>query len=116
MTERGALDYTAKIIKENPNLKTGLHIDLDQIFLMDVPKGFFKRLVKVMSYMKEQIKVAINKQFDKFLKAGFTSSHFDSHHHAQMHPGVFSILKELNLKYSQVFSNQFILTEDYEIG
>jgi len=151
MTERHAFDYAAKIIKENPNLKTGLHIDLDQIFLMDVPKGFFKRLVKVTPYMKEQIKVAINKQLDKFLKAGFTLSHFDSHHHAHMHPEVFPIvakkakelnvpvrfcrkyycgrsyrwieqeilipiLKELDLRYNQAFSNQFILTDDYEVG
>jgi predicted glycoside hydrolase/deacetylase ChbG (UPF0249 family) len=32
MTERGAFDYAAKIIKENPNLKPGLHIDLAQFF------------------------------------------------------------------------------------
>jgi predicted glycoside hydrolase/deacetylase ChbG (UPF0249 family) len=118
---------------------------------MDVPKGFFKRLVKVTPYMKEQIKVAINTQLDKFLKAGFTLSHFDSHHNAHMHPEVFPIvaqkakelnvpvrfcrkyycgkayhwieqevlihiLKELDLKYPQVFSNQFMLTEDYEVG
>jgi predicted glycoside hydrolase/deacetylase ChbG (UPF0249 family) len=38
--------------------------------------------------MKIKIKDEINRQSDKFLKAGFILMHLDSHHHAHMHPEV----------------------------
>jgi predicted glycoside hydrolase/deacetylase ChbG (UPF0249 family) len=101
LTEREAFGYASELIKENPNLKTGLHIDLDYIFLMKEPNRFYKRLEKITSIMKVKIQDAISTQLDKFLKAGFALSHLDSHHHAHMHPDVLPIVakkaKELNV-------------------
>ncbi|MCA6071695.1 MAG: ChbG/HpnK family deacetylase [Endomicrobium sp.] len=100
MTEKESFNYAAKLIKENPNLKTGLHIDLDCIFLMREPNRFYKRLEKITLAMKIKIQDAINMQLEKFLKAGFILSHLDSHHHAHMHPEVLPFVakkaKELN--------------------
>jgi predicted glycoside hydrolase/deacetylase ChbG (UPF0249 family) len=101
LTERSAFDYAAKIVKKYPNLKTGLHIDLDHIFFMEEPKGFFKRLPKVTSNMKGRIEGEIDRQLEKFLKSGLVLSHFDSHHHSHMHLDVLPIVakkaKELNI-------------------
>ena len=101
MVKRQAFDFAWKLIKENPTLKTGLHIDLDFIFLMKEPNRFYKRLIKVTSPMKIKIKDEINKQLDKFLKTGFSLTHLDSHHHAHMHPDVLPMVaakaKELNV-------------------
>lgn len=101
MVNRGAFDFACKLIKENPTLKTGLHIDLDSIFMMKEPNRFYKRLMKITKFMEVKIKEEINKQLDKFLKAGFLLTHLDSHHHAHMHPDVLPIVankaKELNV-------------------
>ncbi|MDR3256227.1 MAG: ChbG/HpnK family deacetylase [Endomicrobium sp.] len=101
MTERNGFDHAVTIIKAYPNLKTGLHIDLDAIFIMREPNRFFKKIHKITPVMKQQIKDSINKQLDKFLKAGFTLSHLDSHHHAHMHPDVLPLVaqkaKDLNV-------------------
>ncbi|MDR0724324.1 MAG: ChbG/HpnK family deacetylase [Endomicrobium sp.] len=101
MVKKRAFDLACKLIKENPTLKTGLHIDLDFIFIMKEPDRFYKKLVKITKSMKIKIKDEINKQLDKFLKAGFSLTHLDSHHHSHMHPDVLPIVaakaKELNV-------------------
>jgi predicted glycoside hydrolase/deacetylase ChbG (UPF0249 family) len=101
MVRRYAFDLVRKLIKENPTLKTGLHIDLDFIFMMKEPNRFYKKLVKVTKSMEIKIKDEINKQIDKFLKADFSLTHLDSHHHVHMHPDVLPIVaakaKELNV-------------------
>ena len=101
LTERGFLEQSFELLKECPDLKTGLHIDLDQIFIMKEPKKFYSRLYKITPLVKEHIKAAVEKQLEKFLKAGFKLSHFDSHHHAHMHPEIFPVVlqkaKEFNV-------------------
>ncbi|MDR2067130.1 MAG: ChbG/HpnK family deacetylase [Endomicrobium sp.] len=92
MTRAEAFELASKCIKETPNLKTGLHIDLDFIFLMKEPNRFYKKLIKITQSMKIKIKDEINKQLDEFLKAGFVLTHLDSHHHAHMHPEVLPIV------------------------
>ncbi|MDR0617173.1 MAG: ChbG/HpnK family deacetylase [Endomicrobium sp.] len=92
MTRGIAFEFASKLIKETPNLKTGLHIDLDSIFLMREPNRFYKKLIKITHPMKIKIKDEINKQLDEFLKAGFVLTHLDSHHHSHMHPEVLPIV------------------------
>jgi predicted glycoside hydrolase/deacetylase ChbG (UPF0249 family) len=101
MVRRYSFDLACKLIKENPTLRTGLHIDLDSIFSMKEPNRFYKRLEKVTKSMGIKIKDEIDKQLEKFLKAGFSLTHLDSHHHSHMHPDVLPIVaakaKELNV-------------------
>jgi predicted glycoside hydrolase/deacetylase ChbG (UPF0249 family) len=92
MVKGMAFELASKLIKETPTLKTGLHIDLDYIFLMTEPNRFYKRLIKITPSMKTKIKDEIDIQLDKFLKTGLALTHFDSHHHAHMHPEVLPIV------------------------
>ncbi|MDR1522942.1 MAG: ChbG/HpnK family deacetylase [Endomicrobium sp.] len=100
MVKGAAFELASKLIKETPSLKTGLHIDLDCIFLMKEPNRFYKKLIKITPSMKTKIKDEIDIQLDRFLKAGFVLTHLDSHHHSHMHPEVLPIVaskaKELN--------------------
>ncbi|MDR1696354.1 MAG: ChbG/HpnK family deacetylase [Endomicrobium sp.] len=100
LTQREGFDHAITLIKENPNLKTGLHIDLDAIYMMREPNRFFKRIPKVTPAMLIIVKDAIDKQLDKFLKAGFALSHFDSHHHAHMHPEVLPLVAKKAKEYN----------------
>lgn len=100
MTEREAFEDAVHLAKENPDLKTGLHIDLDGFFEIRRPEG------KIVNFLAEapdfkKITDSINRQLDKFLSAGLKLSHLDSHHHAHLHRQILPIVatkaKELNV-------------------
>lgn len=99
LTHRDAFDDAVSLAKENPELKTGLHIDLDDFFEVVRPKGHITNF-KIENPQKQQISDAIDRQLDKFLSAGLHLTHFDGHHHAHQHPFVLPVVagkaKELN--------------------
>ncbi|MCL2144519.1 MAG: ChbG/HpnK family deacetylase [Endomicrobia bacterium] len=119
LTDRDAFEDAVFLSKENPGLKTGLHIDLDTF--IDVNKDVAD-LMSVASFKtpkpdKQQIIDAIDRQLDKFLNAGFKLSHLDGHHHAHMHPEILPFVaqkaKEFNVpvRFFEWFYNDFNLAQ-----
>jgi predicted glycoside hydrolase/deacetylase ChbG (UPF0249 family) len=100
LTQREAFEDAVFLSKENPNLKTGLHIDLDEFIEISRPQGTIARY-KNFPPSKRQITDAIDSQLEKFLNAGLKLSHLDSHHHAHLLPEVLPLAvekaKELNV-------------------
>jgi predicted glycoside hydrolase/deacetylase ChbG (UPF0249 family) len=119
LTGRDAFDDAVYLAKENPGLKTGLHIDLD-VFI-DINKDAADIMsvsnFKLPKPEKQQIADAINRQLDKFLNAGLKLSHLDGHHHAHMHPEILPLVaqkaKELNvpIRFFEWFYNDFNLSQ-----
>ena len=119
LTDRDAFEDAVFLSKENPALKTGIHIDLD--IFMDI-NGDVADISSVSNFKlpkpdKDQIAGAINRQLDKFLNAGLKLSHLDGHHHAHMHPDILPIVaqkaKELNVpvRFVESFYNDFQLSQ-----
>jgi len=100
LTGREAFDDAVWLAKENPGLKTGLHIDLDEFVEIQRPQGTILKY-KNFPPSKQQITDTINRQLDKFLTAGLKLSHLDSHHHTHLLPEVLPAViekaKELNV-------------------
>ena len=84
LTDREAFDDAVYLAKENPELKTGLHIDLDDFFEINIDKGSVADM-KIPKPEMQTITDSVNRQIDKFLNSGLKLSHLDSHHHAHMH-------------------------------
>lgn len=100
LTDREAFYDAVSLAKENPDLKTGLHIDLDDFFNILRPAGTVGNLKNGKSDI-ENIKGSIDRQIDKFLNSGLKLTHLDSHHHAHLHPDILHIVamkaSELNI-------------------
>jgi hypothetical protein len=102
--------------EQAPGLKLGLHINLtggkSVLPLKYVPhlvdsKGNFKYgpvailLQTIINpHILVQIEREIEAQIKKLKENGIEISHFDGHHHVQMIPGVFTIVKKLADKYN----------------
>ncbi|MCL2507396.1 MAG: ChbG/HpnK family deacetylase [Endomicrobia bacterium] len=99
LTDRNAFSDAVVLSKENPELKTGLHIDLDDFLNIKRPGGIITGY-KVKPTI-QQINYKINSQIDKFLNAGLKLSHIDGHHHAHLLPEVLPVViqkaKEFNV-------------------
>ena len=119
LTDRDAFEDAVYLSKENPDLKTGLHIDLD--IFMDIDKDIADLAsvsnFKIPSPDKQQILGSINRQLDKFLNAGLKLSHLDGHHHVHLHPEILSLIaqkaKELNVpvRFFEGFYNDHYLAQ-----
>lgn len=100
LTDREAFESAVSLAKENPGLKTGLHLDLDGFFDILRPEGKIGDF-KSGTFDKYKITDSINRQTDKFLHSGLRLSHIDGHHHAHLHPLVLPIVankaKEFNI-------------------
>jgi predicted glycoside hydrolase/deacetylase ChbG (UPF0249 family) len=115
LTDRDAFEDAVLLAKENPGLKTGLHIDLD-VFIdinRDVADLASVANFKVPKPDMAQITGAINRQLDKFLNSGLKLSHIDGHHHSHLHPEILPLAaqkaKELNvpLRFFMGFYNDY---------
>ncbi|MCL2798832.1 MAG: ChbG/HpnK family deacetylase [Endomicrobia bacterium] len=92
LTDREAFEDAVFLSKENPGLKTGLHIDLDEFLEIKRPGGIITGFK--IKPTAQQIMDKINIQLDKFLNAGLKLSHIDSHHHAHLLPEVLPIVMQ----------------------
>ncbi|MDR1195966.1 MAG: ChbG/HpnK family deacetylase [Endomicrobium sp.] len=103
LTGRDAFEEAVAFLKENPELKTGLHIDLDKY--INIRKDFTDLAMisefKLPKPEKQEIAGEIDRQLDKFLNAGLKLSHFDGHHNVHMHPEILPLTaqkaKEMNV-------------------
>jgi predicted glycoside hydrolase/deacetylase ChbG (UPF0249 family) len=130
LTGRDAFEDAVALLKENPDLKTGLHIDLDKYIdirkdISDLPSiaGF-----KFPKPERPEIIGEIDRQLDKFLNAGLKLSHFDGHHNVHLHPEILPLTaqkaKEMNVPvrfFSSFYADENLANEmkkilnDFEI-
>jgi hypothetical protein len=90
--ERDGSEEAVRLVRENPTLGIGPHIDLDKFFDVNHHAGIIENGKKLDI---PAIKGEIRRQLDKFYSFGFIADHLDSHHHAHLHPEVFGITCEL---------------------
>ncbi|MDR2425567.1 MAG: ChbG/HpnK family deacetylase [Endomicrobium sp.] len=96
LTGRDAFEDAVYLAKENPDLKTGLHIDLDAYINIKKDISDLASIAdfKVPKAQKQEIIGAIDSQLDKFLNAGLKLSHLDGHHNVHMHPEVLPLVAQ----------------------
>jgi chitin disaccharide deacetylase len=96
--EREGTQDALRLIKENPSLGLGIHLDLDKFFTVDHTMGHVTGWITPEPSI-DAVKLEIRRQLDKFISFGFKADHVDSHHHAHMIPNVFSAITEIMQDY-----------------
>lgn len=88
------------LVKDNPKLCVGIHIDLDKFFEIDHSRG---RIIgnKVSPLPTEEIRAEIKRQVEMLISRGIFPDHLSGHHHVHLindvFPIVVDILKEYNI-------------------
>jgi chitin disaccharide deacetylase len=104
--DREGTQDALRLIKENPGLGLGIHLDLDRFFEVDHAAGCVTNWINPKPDI-EAVRSEIKRQLDVFLSFGLTADHIDSHHHAHMMPEVFStaaeVMNEYNLRVIRFF-------------
>ncbi|MCB4790466.1 MAG: ChbG/HpnK family deacetylase [Elusimicrobia bacterium] len=106
-----------RLAKENSALGLGLHVDLDKYFEIDHTLG---QIVKMYDQNQDinELKSEVRRQLDKFYSFGFQADHIDSHHHAHLHPKVFTVVcelaKEFKIPVVRIFEKFYLNRQDFE--
>jgi chitin disaccharide deacetylase len=110
MVNEAGFDEAIKLAKENPKLGIGLHLTLLHGHSA-LPPGKISGLVNAQSEfsnnpiragmkyffdddLREQLRVEIHAQFEKFSSAGLSLDHVNGHLHLHLHPVIFKILMQ----------------------
>lgn len=103
--DREAEDHAAKLIRQCPELKVGLHLRLttgkpvadDVDSLLDETGSFRHRRIMFNDEQMdaEAVERECRAQLQRFLEYGLPLSHIDSHHHAHKHPVIAAVVKKL---------------------
>lgn len=110
MVNEAGFDEAVKLAKENPSLGIGLHLTLLQGHstlppekipgLVDARGEFSESPVGVglnyffKGHLREQLRIEIHAQFEKFHSTGLPLDHVNGHLHLHLHPAIFKILME----------------------
>ncbi len=116
MVSAPAFEHAVRLSKEHPSLDIGLHLTLiEERPLLDpalVPSlvdetGCFHKHITVFAkrYMQglinlDEVRLELEAQVRKAIDAGLVLSHFDSHQHVHMLPGILRVAQDLAAKYS----------------
>lgn len=104
------------IIKENPQLSVGIHLDLDRFFEIDHQHGIIKSW-NVTPELMNGIRGEIKRQFELILGAGITPAHISSNHWAHMVKEVFTEVceaaKNYNIGAVRLLKRFFQIPENY---
>jgi predicted glycoside hydrolase/deacetylase ChbG (UPF0249 family) len=113
--DREGTQDALRLIKENPGLGIGIHLDLDKFFSVDHSTGHVTEWLSPAPSI-EAVKSEIRRQLDRFISFGFKADHVDSHHHAHLIPEVFSsitaIMKEYDLRVIRYFDSFYAKNGD----
>jgi len=98
MVTKEGFEDAVNLIRDNPKLCVGIHIDLDQFFEIDHAKGV------ISGYRQnplpiEEITSEIKKQIELVLSKGITIDHLTGHHHVHLVDEVFPIVVSLMKEY-----------------
>lgn len=93
----------SQLIKQNPKLNVGLHLDLTSGKSLSKNVSFRQDFLGLMisSYFnKKDIELEVEAQIKKAISYGITLSHIDGHRHVHMIPPIFRIVKRMAKKYN----------------
>ncbi|MDD5596053.1 MAG: ChbG/HpnK family deacetylase, partial [Candidatus Omnitrophica bacterium] len=98
-----AFDQAAKILKDNPNIKVGVHLSVKKFILAE--KSFFSFLLDYFfcGLKRKEILEEFSSEIEKLKNAGLSIHHLDSHQHIHLLPGIFRITIQLAKKYQVPF-------------
>ena len=87
------------MVKNDPSLQVGLHIDLDPLLGWSSPGRERFTRQELLQMMEDpefitKIRKEIDAQITAFLDTGLTPSHLDTHHHVHGFPCIFEALVE----------------------
>ncbi len=103
--------------KANPSLGLGIHLDMDKFFEVDHHLGTIAGMLPDAP-SQDTIRDEARRQLDKYYSFGFSADHLDSHHHAHLHPYIFSIMCQLAKEYKipvvRIFSKHFAEQLDFD--
>ncbi|MFX0133189.1 MAG: carbohydrate deacetylase, partial [Candidatus Hodarchaeota archaeon] len=115
MVNMPAFEHAASLAKENPNLDTGLHLNITTGFPVahyyKIPSlvcssGRFKYSSAQLLYNSlgkklkiHEIYIELKAQVEKFLNIGLNLSHIDSHHHFHIFPTILPVVIQLTKEY-----------------
>ena len=113
MAGADAFEHAVDLVKENPNLKVGIHLTLTAnksvggvYSTLTDRKGNFLSLSTIAKRATaetldlDEVEKEYEAQIQKVLSAGILPEHFDSHHHTHHLPGVFDVFIKLAKKYN----------------
>jgi len=84
-----------RILKENPSLGVGIHLNLDKFFVIDHGRGVASGYATPKP-SPEEIKSEIYRQLDIFRSFDLpvACDHIDSHHHTHLDPEIFPLVAD----------------------
>lgn len=97
VTKEGFEDAVA-LVKDNPKLAIGIHIDLDEFFEIDHTRG---RIVgyKISPLPIQEIRDKIKDQINSLLSKGIMPDHLTGHHHVHLVKEIFPVVVEILKEY-----------------
>lgn len=96
-----SFEHAVRLAKENNINKIGAHLVMTEAFKPLTPVKFSKTYISfLIKYFiglikKDEIYREFKNQVSKIKKEGFVITHFDSHHHIHMIPGILKIVIKL---------------------
>lgn len=108
MMNQAATDSAMELLKKYRSLGVGIHFCLTKgkplveglLSLVDDKGNFRKDYETIMNADKEEVKMELRAQFDKFLSYGEMPTHIDSHHHVHTAPVVMEVVEEIAKEYN----------------
>ncbi len=99
MVTREGFQEAVSLLKDNPQLAVGLHLDLDNFFEIDHTKG------KIIAFKQPQpekslIEAEIKRQFEIIFNSGLNPDHLSGHHHVHLIKEIFYIVVPLMKQYN----------------
>lgn len=103
-------DESVKLLKQNPNLDVGIHVNLTEFTPLTKPKTLIDKdgnfIVKNKWFKdyynqanKKEIEYEIEAQILKAFSSGLNISHIDGHNHIHIFPNVVDVVDQLTKKY-----------------
>lgn len=98
MTTKEAFDDAVRLLKENPRLSAGVHLDLDEFFDVDQRQGIIRSRVTTPKLLAD-VEVEIRRQIDKIKSVGVVPDHISSHHQVHLIEDVFPLTVKIAKEY-----------------
>lgn len=97
MVKRRGSEEALDILKNNPSLPIGLHLDLDDILAADKKEVLRFSPARIAGLLgkkeiRDRIEQEIDEQIDAFRRHSASLTHLDSHHHLHAVPEIFEIV------------------------
>jgi hypothetical protein len=95
MVNRPATDEAIALLKQNPGLAVGVHVELKRWYVTLMALALLRPRA-----LQREVEACMRQQLDKARAAGLVIAHMDSHRYVHMIPVIFQVAKRLQAEYS----------------